>query len=264
MPEQHAAARQRDGARQHCHERDGRPPEEGHVQPLAGQAAPLGWPGTHCEDVDAAESYVEQEEDEVLVVPEAHAVGHPGAVVVHAQHAPATHGAVVRTRRLRLLALVTPVLVQEPLLLTVAALLLGRRARWREDAHEVVERHVEYKPQGDGKVDHRDEVEVAAWHVVGQYRREVRERDHSNQSKGHHHANRAEDEGRLAEQCLRRKHHVEGAALPARVRQAMQRRVTALKAHMEERRPSRELAAASSVQADVCHCAALQAGRLLL
>ena len=97
-------------------------------------------PRAHCKYIDAPEGDVEQKENEVLVVGKAHAVGHPGAVVVHAQHAPAhssaseaseacactapaAHGAVVRARWLRLLALVAPVVVQQLLLLAVATLL---------------------------------------------------------------------------------------------------------------------------------------------
>jgi len=44
----------------------------------------------------AGKEGVEKEEKEGLVVEEAHAVGHPHAVVVHAQHATTQHAVVVR------------------------------------------------------------------------------------------------------------------------------------------------------------------------
>ena len=54
--------------------------------------------GAH--DEDAAGGQLQQEEQKVPVVEEADAVVDPRAVVVHLQHAPVAHRAVVRARRL--------------------------------------------------------------------------------------------------------------------------------------------------------------------
>ena len=66
----------------------------------------------------AGEEGVEQEEQEGLVVEQAHAVGHPHAVVVHAQHAAAQHTVVVRALRLPCLSTECadpkPILIPKP------------------------------------------------------------------------------------------------------------------------------------------------------
>lgn len=45
----------------------------------------------------AGEEGIQEEQEEGLVIKEAHAVGHPHAVVVHSQHAPPQHAVVVRS-----------------------------------------------------------------------------------------------------------------------------------------------------------------------
>mmetsp|Transcript_103094 Transcript_103094/g.222591 ORF Transcript_103094/g.222591 Transcript_103094/m.222591 type:complete len:273 (-) Transcript_103094:411-1229(-) len=98
---------------------------------------------------------VEHEEAEVPVVAVAHAVVDPGAVVVHLQHAPLAHAAVVRPRRLPAAALLALLLGLRLAELRVRvlrhALVLRRAAGIHADGHHVVVHEVGQQEERQGR-----------------------------------------------------------------------------------------------------------------